>query len=46
MYGESRLPEGEFRTLLFEWGYPEIAEVLRRKGEPFPELSPEGEILP
>lgn len=46
MYGASRLPEREFRTLLFEWCYPEIAEVLRRKGEPFPGLSPEGEILP
>jgi tRNA (guanosine-2'-O-)-methyltransferase len=46
MYGESRLPAGEFHRLLFEWSYPEIAEVLRKKGEPYPSLSDEGDILP
>ena len=45
LYGKSRLPEEEFRRFLFQWCYPEIAEVLLGRGEPFPELSPEGEIL-
>jgi tRNA (guanosine-2'-O-)-methyltransferase len=45
-YQGGRVPEGEKETLLFEWAYPEIASVLRKKGEPYPRLSPEGEILP
>lgn len=44
LYDHSRLPRGEFDRLLFEWSYPEIAEVLRDKGEPYPPLSEEGEI--
>lgn len=46
LYEESRLPPEERERLLFEWAYPEIAEVLAKKGEPYPTLSPEGEILP
>ena len=46
MYQESRLPKADFRRLLFEWSYPEIAEVLRRKGEAYPSLSEDGDILP
>ncbi|NNM04322.1 MAG: tRNA (guanosine(18)-2'-O)-methyltransferase TrmH [Gemmatimonadetes bacterium] len=46
MYEEARIPAGEFKRLLFEWSYPEIAQVLRKKGQPFPALSDQGEILP
>ena len=46
LYEESRLPKEEFDHLLFEWAYPEIAEIYKRKGDPFPDLSPDGEILP
>ncbi len=45
LYDESRLPKEEFDRVLFEWAYPEMAEILRRKGEPYPSLSPDGEIL-
>lgn len=45
LYETSRLPDATFRRLLFEWAYPEIAEVLRKKGEPYPALSRDGEIL-
>jgi tRNA (guanosine-2'-O-)-methyltransferase len=45
LYEESRLPEEDFTQLLFEWSYPEIAEVLRKKGEPYPTLTEEGEIV-
>jgi tRNA (guanosine-2'-O-)-methyltransferase len=46
MYGESRLATEEFDRLLFEWCYPEIAEILRSKGEPYPSLSDDGEFFP
>ena len=45
MYEESRLPDQEFTRLLFEWAYPEMAEVFRNKGESYPPLSEDGEIL-
>lgn len=45
MYESSRLPEEQHRRLLFEWAYPEIAEVLGKQGRPYPELSRDGEIL-
>jgi tRNA (guanosine-2'-O-)-methyltransferase len=45
LYRESRLPPGVRDQLLFEWAYPEIAEVLRKKGDPYPLLSPDGQIL-
>jgi len=46
LYDKSRLPEKEHDRLLFEWAYPEIAEVLQRKEEPYPPLSPNGDLLP
>jgi tRNA (guanosine-2'-O-)-methyltransferase len=45
LYQQSRLPREDRERLLFEWAYPEIAQVLRKKGEPYPSLSEEGEIL-
>jgi len=44
-YGKSRLSEQAFAHQLFEWAYPEIAGVLRKKGDPYPPLSQDGEIL-
>ena len=44
MYEASRLDPQEFQLLLFEWAYPELAEIYRKRGEPYPELSPEGEL--
>ncbi len=45
LYDHSRLSEAEKRRLLFEWAYPEISQVFRSRGEPYPPLSEEGEIL-
>ena len=45
LYDESRLPEEEYRRLLFEAAYPDIARVLRSRNEPYPPLSPDGEFL-
>jgi tRNA (guanosine-2'-O-)-methyltransferase len=45
MYRESRLPREEFGRLLFEWTHPDLADFFRRKGEPYPPLSEEGEAL-
>jgi len=44
LYEESRLTEGEFQGLLFEWAYPELAEIHRKRGQPYPQLSSDGEI--
>jgi tRNA (guanosine-2'-O-)-methyltransferase len=45
LYERSRLPEADKKRLLFEWAYPEIAEVYRSRGEPYPPLSEAGEVL-
>jgi tRNA (guanosine-2'-O-)-methyltransferase len=36
--------EPEYRRILFEWAYPQVAEWCRRQGRPYPALSAEGEI--
>jgi tRNA (guanosine-2'-O-)-methyltransferase len=45
LYASSRIPPEEFTPLLFEWAYPELAAVYRKRGQPYPQLSPEGELL-
>lgn len=45
LYTTSRLPEAQFRRILFEWCHPELAALLRRKDRPYPPLSLEGEPL-
>jgi tRNA (guanosine-2'-O-)-methyltransferase len=44
LYDHSRLDEGEFRTLLFEWAYPRLARRYREQGRPYPELGLGGEL--
>jgi len=44
-YLQRSLPEEEYEKILFEWAHPEVAQVLRKKGEGYPPLSPQGEIL-
>ncbi len=39
------IPAGEYKTLLFEWCYPEVAAWCREQGRQYPELGDEGEIL-
>jgi len=45
MYRESRLPPEEFQRLLFEWTHPELADFFRKREEPYPPLSADGEAL-
>lgn len=45
MYESSRLPPESYQSLLFEWAHPELAAVLRKKGVPYPPLTPEGEPI-
>ena len=44
LYGSSRLSEERYRTLLFEWAHPRIAEWCRKEGVPYPALNDEGEL--
>jgi tRNA (guanosine-2'-O-)-methyltransferase len=46
MYETSRLDPDEFRRTLFEWAHPKVAALCRRDGRPYPDLDPNGEILP
>ena len=45
MYDSSRLSPERYRILLFEWAHPELATLLRKKGMPYPPLTPEGEPI-
>jgi tRNA (guanosine-2'-O-)-methyltransferase len=45
LYEASRLPPEEFQSILFEWAYPELAEVYRNRGQAYPGLDPQGELL-
>jgi len=42
--GEGLTPE-QYRRVLFEWSYPEVANWCREQGRPYPDLSEEGELL-
>ena len=44
MYERVQLSDEEFRTTLFEWAYPELAELCRKRGFAYPDLDEEGEI--
>jgi tRNA (guanosine-2'-O-)-methyltransferase len=43
MYESSRLDQDTFRTLLFEWTHPILAQLCRKKGMAYPPLTEEGE---
>ena len=44
-YDRVRLDRATYRRTIFEWGYPKIAALHRQKGEPYPYLGEEGEII-
>ena len=44
-YDVSRLDPDVYRATLFEWAYPRIADLCRRRGVPYPELADDGEII-
>ena len=46
MYDRSRLPPEEFERRLFEWAHPSLARMRRAAGRRYPQLGPEGEVVP
>ena len=46
LYDRVRLDPDTYKRTAFEWGYPDIADMYRRQGKPYPELGEQGEILP
>lgn len=45
LYDGSRLQPEVARRTLFEWAYPRIADLCRRRGVDYPELDGDGEIV-
>ena len=44
MYDRVSLDGATFERVIFEWGYPDIAAMYRRRGEPYPPLKEDGSI--
>jgi len=44
-YDNRRLDEQTYKRLLFEFTYPRIAAIYKKKNKPFPEMNENGEIL-
>ena len=44
-YDRVRLERATYQQTIFEWGYPKIAALHRQKGESYPPLGEEGEII-
>ncbi len=45
LYETSRLDREEFDHQLFEWAYPQLADLCRRRGAAYPKLGEDGELL-
>jgi tRNA (guanosine-2'-O-)-methyltransferase len=45
LYAASRLDPEVYTPTLFEWAYPNLAELCRKRGEPYPRLDDNGEFL-
>ncbi len=45
LYDRVRLDPETYHRTVFEWGYPDIADMYRREGKPYPNLGEEGQIL-
>ncbi|MEM1367953.1 MAG: tRNA (guanosine(18)-2'-O)-methyltransferase TrmH [Cyanobacteria bacterium P01_H01_bin.15] len=45
MYERDCIDQNLRDRLLFEWGYPKLANIYRQRGEPYPNLGENGEIL-
>ena len=44
-YATRQLPDADFERRLFEWAYPDLAPTYRERGEPYPALADDGQIL-
>ncbi len=45
MYETPQLTAQELKNLAFEWGYPELAASYKERGEAYPELDEEGQVV-
>lgn len=45
LYDRSRLDPDLYRKTLFEWAYPRLARLCRRRGARYPEIDDDGEII-
>lgn len=45
LYAAPQLGPDELDRLAFEWAYPELVEVYRSRGEPYPALDDAGQVL-
>ena len=45
LYEQVRLDSKTYHRTVFEWGYPDIADMYRREGKPYPKFGEEGQIL-
>jgi tRNA (guanosine-2'-O-)-methyltransferase len=46
LYARSRLDPEQYRTLLFEWGYPRLARRMRAEGRAYPLIATDGSVDP
>jgi tRNA (guanosine-2'-O-)-methyltransferase len=45
LYSASRLDPELYSKTLFEWAYPDLAALCRKRGAPYPRLDEHGELL-
>ena len=45
LYNKVRLDSETYDRTIFEWGYPDIAAMYRKQGQPYPSLGEDGQIL-
>jgi tRNA (guanosine-2'-O-)-methyltransferase len=45
LYDAPQLEAAELARLTFEWGYPELAPLYRERGEPYPALNEQGQVV-
>lgn len=45
MYDKRSIDDETYRRLVFEWGYPRLVPLYRKKNEPYPRLDDEGYLI-
>ena len=45
LYKKRQIDNYEYERLLFEFSYPEVAQILNKKGESYPKLDDNGQVI-
>ena len=45
LYKKRQIDDDEYERLLFEFSYPEVAQILNKKGESYPKLDENGQVI-